>query len=125
MSMSENPVDPAALDDRGPFFERLGLNSETGVRHMWRVVVPVALAACSAAILLTLGLSQLSRDQNDANAAVTHALTVLERTALLEGNIADTVAEGRGFLLDPVPERRAHVEADFAAVHEGVLLWLP
>jgi len=45
---------------------------------------------------------------------------VLERTALLEGNLANAVSEGRGFLLDPIAERRSRVEANLGQLQDDI-----
>ena len=107
-------------DDRVPYFETLDQKNGKANGRLWRIAAPVALAAVAATILLVWGLVHVSRGKNEADAWVTHTLTVLERTALLEGNLANTIAEGRGFLLDPVPERRSRVDAGFAAVRDDV-----
>ena len=118
--MSAKTVEPTKPTDHVPFLETLGTTDAAVRRHVWRVAVPVMLAACTAVILLVFGLSRLFRDQSEADAWVNHTLTVLERTALLEGNLANAVAEGRGFLLDPTPDRRSRVEFGLAAARDDV-----
>ncbi|RYF01891.1 MAG: hypothetical protein EOO77_32905, partial [Oxalobacteraceae bacterium] len=118
--MSLGPLDQNSSTDTIPFLETLSSANERANGRARRSAMLAAAAACLAAILFYFGISQLAVDQTRADAWVTHTLTVLERTALLEGNLANAVSEGRGFLLDPVAERRSRVEASLDHVRDDI-----
>ena len=118
--MSVDPALQNASADHVPFLETLRPVNVGLHRHLARNVLIATAAACSAAILLYFGISQLVIGQTKADAWVAHTLTVLERTAVLEGNLANAVSEGRGFLLDPVAERRSRVETNLGNVRDAL-----